>query len=48
MFLKISKILQENICARAFSFFATVCNYIKKEALTKVFSCEYCEIFYKK
>ena len=40
MFLKISKILQENICARA-----QTCNFIKKEALAHVFFCEICNIF---
>ena len=36
MFLEISQNSQENTCARV-SFF-------KKEALTRVFSCEFCEI----
>ena len=40
MFLKISQNLQESTCARV-SFF----NFIKKEALAQVFSCEFCEIF---
>ena len=26
------------------SFFSKVCNFIKKETLAKVFSCEFCEI----
>ena len=38
---------QENTCARV-SFLiklqATVCNFIKKETLVQVFSCEFCEI----
>ena len=39
--------LQENNCAR-FSFLiklqAKVCNFIKKETLARVFSCDFCEI----
>ena len=38
LFLEISQNLQENTCARV------ACNFIKKEALAKVFSCEFCEI----
>ena len=37
MFLKISQNSLENTCALA-------CNFIKKETLTQVFSCELCEI----
>ena len=47
VFLKISQNPQENICARV-SFFiklqAEACNFIKKETLRQVFSCEFCEI----
>ena len=39
---------QENTCARV-SFLiklqAEACNFIKKETLAHVFSCEFCEIF---
>ena len=38
VFWKISQNSQENTCAK-------VCNFIKKETLTQVFSCEICEIF---
>ena len=38
MFLEISQNSQENTCARV------SCNFIKKETLAKVFSCESCEI----
>ena len=51
MFLEISQKSQENTCARD-SFFNKVagqrpvaCNFIKKESLAQVFSCEFCEIF---
>ena len=48
MFLKISQSSQENTCARV-SFLiklqASACNFIKKEALAQVLSCEFCEIF---
>ena len=37
MFLEISQNSQENTCAQA-------CNFIKKETLEQVFSCEFCEI----
>ena len=39
MFLKISQNSQGNSCARVSSY-----NFIKKETLTQVFSCEFCEI----
>ena len=46
--LKILQNRQENTCAR-FSFLiklqAEVCNFIKKETLAQVFSCEICQIF---
>ena len=35
--------LQENTCARVLK--SQACNFIKKEALAEVFSCEFCEIF---
>ena len=41
-FLEISQNSQENTCARASE--ASVCNFIKKEAMTQAFSCEFCEI----
>ena len=37
MFLEISQNSQENTCAR-------VCNFIKKDTLAQVFSCEFCDI----
>ena len=48
MFQKISQNSQENTCARV-SFLiklqASTCNFIKKETLAQLFSCEFCEIF---
>ena len=38
VFLKISQNSQENTCASS-------CSITKKETLTQVFSCEFCEIF---
>ena len=43
VFLEISQNLQESTCARA-SFLIKACNFIKKETLAQVFSCEFCEI----
>ena len=47
VFLKILQNSQENTCARA-SFLiklqAWVCNFIEKDTLIQVFSCEFCEI----
>ena len=47
VFLEISQNSQENTCARD-SFLiklrAETCNFIKKESLAQVFSCEFCEI----
>ena len=47
MFLEISQISQENICASV-SFLiklqTSACNFIKKGTLAQVFSCEFCEI----
>ena len=47
VFLEISQNAQENTCARV-SFLiklqAGACNFIKKEILAQVFSCEFCEI----
>ena len=42
MFLKVSQNSQKNACARV------SCNFIKKEALAQVFSCEFCETFKNK
>ena len=39
---------QENICARVsllIKLQVEVCNFVKKEALAQVFSCEFFEIF---
>ena len=45
VFLKISQISQENTYFRvSFLIKPQVCNFIKKEALTRVFFCEFCEI----
>ena len=47
MFLEISQNLQENTCVRV-SFLiklqAKACNFIKKETVAHVFSCEFCKI----
>ena len=47
VFSEISKNSHENTCARD-SFLITLqaqaCNFIKKEFLAQVFSCEFCEI----
>ena len=45
VFLEISQNTQENTCARV-SFLTKLqaCNFIKKETLAQVFSCEFCEI----
>ena len=47
VFLEISQNSQENSCIRV-SFLiklqAEACNFIKKETLAQVFSCEFCEI----
>ena len=47
VFLEISQNSQENTCARV-SFLiklkTSACNFIKKETLAQVFSCEFCEI----
>ena len=45
--LEISQNLQENICASvsfSIKLLASACNFIKKETLAHVFSCEFCEI----
>ena len=41
-FLEISQNSLENTCAR--DFLPEACNFIKKESLAQVFSCEFCEI----
>ena len=47
VFLEISRNSQENTCTRV-SFLiksqAEACNFIKKQTLAQVFSCEFCEI----
>ena len=47
VFLKISQNSQKNTCARV-SFLIScsprACNFVKKETLAQVFSCEICEI----
>ena len=40
MFLDISQNSQENTCARI-----SACNFLKKETLAQVSSCEFCKIF---
>ena len=42
--LKVLQNSQEKTCARV-SFNTEACNFIKKETLVQVFSCEFCEIF---
>ena len=46
MFLEILQNLQENTCASLFLIKLQIeaCNFIKKETLAQVFSCEFCEI----
>ena len=41
------KIHRKSTCAKASSRIklSEVCNFIKKEALAQVFSCEFCKIF---
>ena len=41
VFLEILQDSQESTCARV--SFLMACNFIKKEALAQVFSCEFCE-----
>ena len=43
VFLEISQNSQQNICARV-SFLIKL-NFIKKQTLAQVFSCEFCEIY---
>ena len=46
MFVEIWQNSQENTCARAsFLIKLQAYNFIKKETLTQVFSCEFCKIF---
>ena len=47
MFLKISQNSQENTCVIVYfsiKLQAHTCNFVKKETLAQVFSCEFCEI----
>ena len=44
MFLEISQNSQENTRAFLMKLQASACNFIKKEALSQVFPCEFCEI----
>ena len=47
MFLEISRNSQENTWCQGLFFIrlrAEACNFIKKESLAQVFSCEFCEI----
>ena len=45
VFLEISQNLLKNTCARvSFLIKLEACNFIKKETLAQVFSCEFCEI----
>ena len=47
VFLEIPQNSQENTCARVYFLIklqAWACNFIKKETLTQVFSCQFCEI----
>ena len=50
VFLKISQNSQENTCVSvpfSLKLQAEACNFIKKETLAQVFSCEFCEILKK-
>ena len=45
VFLEILRNSQENTCARvSFLIKLQACNFIKKETLAQVFSCEFCKI----
>ena len=45
LFLKVSQNSQENTCAKvSFLIKLQTCNFIQKETLVQVFSCEFCEI----
>ena len=44
VYLEISQNSQENICARVSFLIKLACNFIKKETLAQVFSCEFWEI----
>ena len=47
VFLEISQNSQENTCARVpflINLQPEACNFIKKETLAQVFSCEFCEV----
>ena len=46
MFLEILQNSQENICVRVsflIKLLALACNFIEKETLAQMFSCEFCE-----
>ena len=46
VFLEISQSSQENTCARVSLLIKLqACNFVKKETLAQVFTCEFCEIF---
>ena len=46
VFLEISQNSLENTFVRVYFLIKLqACNFIKKETLTQVFSCEFCEIF---
>ena len=47
VFLEVSQNSQENTCARSATLLKRdpeACNFIKKETLAQLFSCEFCEI----
>ena len=44
MILEISQNSQEHTCARDSFFKSKACNFVKKESLAEVLSCEFCEI----
>ena len=44
VFLEIWQNSQENTCARVSFLKPPACNFIRKETLSQVFSCEFCEI----
>ena len=47
VFLKILQNSQENTCARVSFLIKLQANFIEKETLAQLFSCEFCEIFKK-
>ena len=47
----LAKFTGKHLCQTLIKFLALACNFIEKEALTEMFSCEFCEtdkLFYRK